>query len=84
MTNPIRMCTNAIVAWCADNSAAAKLERTIAQALFGLFSSWVSSLAGAPEIVQVVICPTIMAIMSPVMAYVGNADANTTKIGGTN
>ena len=83
MTNPIRLCTNAIIAWCADNSAAAKLERTIAQALFGLFSAWVSSLAGAPEIVQTVICPTVMAVLTPIMAYVGSVDTNETKIGGS-
>lgn len=60
--------------WClADNSAEAKLARTIAQGVVGVIASAITYYqAGAPEFVAVVVCPVAMAVLSPVMAYLGD------------
>lgn len=56
----------------ADNSAEAKMVRTIAQGVVGAVASAVTYYAGsAPEFVAVAICPVVMAMLSPVMAYLG-------------
>lgn len=56
----------------ADNSAEAKLARTIAQGVVGAAASAVTYYAGsAPEFVAVAVCPAVMAVLSPVMAYLG-------------
>ena len=81
MSNPIRKFTNSIIAWCADNSAAAKLERTIASGVLGVFVAWLSALSGMPEWFNVLVAPTTMAVLTPIMATIGtNLDV---KIGGS-
>lgn len=72
MKNPIRKLTNAFVEWCADNSPAAKLERTIAQGIVGVAVGCLASISGAPYWVTMAAIPTTMAILSPIQAYIGN------------
>lgn len=72
--NIIRKTTNAFVAWCADNSAAAKFERTVAQGLVGVGIACLTGLSGAPEWVQFAIVPTVMAVLAPIQAQIGKAD----------
>lgn len=69
--NIIRKATNAFVAWCADNSAAAKFERTVAQGLVGVGIACLTGLSGAPEWVQFAIVPTVMAVLAPIQAEIG-------------
>lgn len=67
----IRKYTEAFVAWCADASPAAKFERTVAQGVIGVLMSWLSSLAGAPEVVQTIVVPVTMAVLAPIQAEIG-------------
>lgn len=69
--NIIRKATNAFVAWCADNSAAAKFERTVAQGLVGVGIACLTGLSGAPEWVQFAVVPTVMAVLAPIQAEIG-------------
>ena len=56
----------------ADNSAEAKLARTVTQGVVGAVASAVAYYAAmAPEFVAVAVCPAVMAVLSPVMAYLG-------------
>lgn len=71
MANPIRKFTNALIAWCADNSAAAKFERTIAQGALGVLAAWLTSLTGMPEWFNVLVAPMIMVVLTPLMATIG-------------
>ena len=69
--NIIRKSTNAFVSWCADNSAAAKFERTVVQGLVGVGIACLTGLSGAPEWVQFAIVPTVMAVLAPIQAEIG-------------
>ena len=69
--NIIRKSTNAFVAWCADNSAAAKFERTVVQGLVGVGIACLTGLTGAPEWVQFAVVPTVMAVLAPIQAEIG-------------
>lgn len=69
--NIIRKATNAFVAWCADNSPAAKFERTVAQGLVGVGIACLTGLSGAPEWVQFAIVPSVMAVLAPIQAEIG-------------
>lgn len=72
--NPIRKTTNAFVVWCADNSPAAKLERTVAQGVIGVGIAVLTGFAGAPEWVQLAVIPTAMAILAPIQAAIGGGE----------
>lgn len=66
-TAPLRRCTQAFVAWCADDSPAAKFERTVAQGTIGAVAvglttgEWGAAFATA----------IAMAVISPVQAQIG-------------
>lgn len=72
--NIIRKTTNAFVAWCADNSPAAKFERTVAQGLVGVGIACLTGLTGAPEWVQFAVVPATMAVLAPIQAQIGASD----------
>lgn len=77
MTNFIRKCSSKFVAWCADDTPAARFERTVAQGIVGVMMSMLSAWANAPEWVTISITPLTMAVLSPVQSYIGggkNAD----------
>lgn len=69
----IRKLSQGFINWCADNSAAAKLERCIFQGVLGVGAALLSSIAGAPEWVQMALIPIVMAIVTPVQAKVGES-----------
>lgn len=69
--NIIRKTTNAFVAWCADNSPAAKFERTVAQGLVAVGVACLTGLSGSPEWVQFAVVPTVMAVLAPIQAQIG-------------
>ena len=55
-----------------DNSREAKLARTVVQGVVGVVAAGVTYYAAmAPEFVAVVVCPAAMAVLSPVMDYLG-------------
>ncbi|ACV56597.1 hypothetical protein [Eggerthella lenta] len=55
-----------------DNSREAKLARTVAQGVVGVAAAAVTYYAAmAPEFVAVVVCPASMAVLSPIMDYLG-------------
>ncbi|MCI8425637.1 MAG: hypothetical protein HFJ72_08290 [Adlercreutzia sp.] len=66
----MRKLTDKFVGWCADNSPAAKLERTVAQGVLAAVAvgvttgQWGSAFGVA----------VIMAILSPIQAQIGEAD----------
>ena len=64
----IRRASDGFVSWCADNSAAAKLERTVAQGVIGVAVGALAGVAGAPPVVQTLIIP---AVLSPIQARIG-------------
>lgn len=72
--NLIRKTSNAFVEWCADNSPAAKLERTIAQGVIGVGVGILAGVAGAPEWVQIGVVPVVMAILAPIQATIGGGE----------
>ena len=72
--NIVRKCTNAFVAWCADNSPAAKFERTVAQGLVGVGIACLTGLTGAPDWVQFAVVPATMAVLAPIHAQIGASD----------
>lgn len=65
----MRKLTEGFVSWCADNSAAAKFERTVAQGVIGAVAvgvttgEWGAAFATA----------LIMAVLSPIQAQIGKA-----------
>lgn len=75
----IRRITEGITEWCADNSPAAKLERTVAQGAIGVASAALAAVAGAPEWVQQVIIPTVMVVFTALQAQIGAANNNENK-----
>lgn len=72
--NPVRKATDKFIEWCADDSPAARLERTIAQGVIGVAVGALSGIAGAPEWVSAVIIPVTMAILAPIQASIGSKD----------
>ena len=72
-TNPIRRCTEAFVAWCADPSPAARLERTVAQGVVGVAAGTLAGGAGAPAWIQLGVIPATMAVLAPLQAAIGEA-----------
>ena len=60
--------------WFFDsNSTGARLVRTIVQGVLGVVVSYLTVIAAnAPEIVSLLVIPVVMAILSPIMAEIGN------------
>ena len=71
--NIVRMVSEGFVAWCADTSPAARLERTIAQGLIGVAIGFFTGFVGAPEWIQVGIVPVVMAMLAPIQAQIGKS-----------
>ncbi len=71
--NIVRMVSEGFVAWCADASPAARLERTIAQGLIGVAIGIFTGFVGAPEWIQVGIVPVVMVMLAPIQAQIGKS-----------
>lgn len=55
-----------------DNSREAKLARTVVQGVVGVAAAGVTYYSAmAPEFVAVIVCPAAMAVLSPIMDYLG-------------
>ena len=68
----MRRFTERFIAWCAEDSAAARFERSVAQAILGIACAGISLGAGAPEWFTVSVAPVIMAVLAPVQHAIGN------------
>lgn len=66
--------------WCAEDSAAARFERSVAQGIVGVASSLVTYYATQDPFVAAVIGPTAMAVLAPLQKILGNKG----EIGDTN
>ncbi|MEG0791690.1 MAG: hypothetical protein RSG23_08675 [Gordonibacter sp.] len=60
-----------------DNGREARLARTCAQGVVGAAAAAVTYYGGiAPEWVSICVCPVVMAVLSPVMQYLGEGAAD--------
>lgn len=66
----IRKITDAFIAWCNDNSAAAKLERTIVQGIIGVIAGGLTT----GEWTGALIVGIVMAILAPIQAAIGGKE----------
>lgn len=63
------------IAWCANDSAAARLERTIIQGVIGAFIAAFPQMVGLltlPEWATALVVAVVMAIIAPIMKAIGN------------
>lgn len=67
----MRKFTNRFVAWCADDSAAARFERTVAQGLVGVAAGMVTYYITGEGAATVVVAPLLMAFLSPIQKAIG-------------
>lgn len=58
--------------WCAEDSAAARFERSVAQGLIGVASSLVTYYATQDPFVAAVIGPAAMAVLAPLQKVFGD------------
>lgn len=68
----MRKFTERFTEWCAEDSKAARFERSVFQAVVGLVGAGISAWANAPEWFTVGVAPVIMAVLAPTMKAVGN------------
>ncbi|MEG0768085.1 MAG: hypothetical protein RR482_10240, partial [Clostridia bacterium] len=55
-----------------ENTREAKLARTVIQGVAGVAAAAVTYYAAmAPEFIAIVVCPAAMAVLSPIMDYLG-------------
>ena len=59
-----------------DNSAEAKLVRTIFQGIIGVFITVAANYGGADPYISLILCPLVMAVLSPIQAYIGTRGAD--------
>lgn len=58
--------------WCAEDSAAARFERSVAQGLIGVASGILAAYATQDPIIGTVVAPTVMAVLAPLQKILGN------------
>lgn len=58
--------------WCAEDSAAARFERSVAQGLIGVASGIVAYYATQDPFVATVVAPTVMAVLAPLQKVFGD------------
>lgn len=69
----VQTLTDRFIDWCADTSPAARLQRTIVQGVVGVVIGLLTSWAGAPEWLTIVVIPVVMAILAPIQAEIGKS-----------
>lgn len=73
MKTIIRRSSERFVEWCADDSAAARLERTIAQGIIGIVAGVVASAITGAGVAGTITAPIAMAIISPIQSFIGSS-----------
>lgn len=69
-----------------SNTPAARVMRTIVQGVIGAVIAWLTVISGqVPEIVSMLVIPVTMAVLSPIMGWIGekNQTVEDYKIGGS-
>lgn len=67
----VRKFVNAFLNWCKEDTAAARLERTIAQGVIGVLVGWITAAATNNPAMGMYVAPLTMAILSPIQAALG-------------
>lgn len=65
--------TNAFIDWCARDTAAARLQRTVVQGIIAVIVGLITMWSDAPEWATVAAMPLVMAVLSPIQAAIGNS-----------
>lgn len=73
MKTIIRRMSEGFIEWCADNSAAARLERTVVQGLIGIGAGIATSAIGGNSIMSMFVAPIVMVVLSPIQAHIGKS-----------
>ncbi|WP_139652782.1 hypothetical protein [Raoultibacter phocaeensis] len=68
----MRKITERFVAWCADDCAAARFERTVVQGLIGVAVSAMTYCGTGDGAIAVIVVPAVMAVLSPLQKAIGN------------
>ena len=58
--------------WCAEDSAAARFERSVAQGVIGVASGILAAYATQDPFIGTVVAPTVMAVLAPLQKVLGN------------
>lgn len=69
----MRKITERFVSWCAEDTPAARFERSIAQGVIGAAVGMLSGVAASNPVVGAVVAPCVMAIIAPIQAQIGKA-----------
>ena len=70
--NIIDKATDAFVAWCAEDTPGARLQRTVVQGVIGVGAAAVAYYITGDGVASIVVAPAIMAILSPIQKAIGN------------
>lgn len=69
----MRKYTQKFIAWCAEDTPAARFERSVVQGVIGAGVGILSGVAASNPVVGAVVAPCIMALIAPVQAWIGKA-----------
>lgn len=70
--NIIGKMTDGFVAWCAEDTAGARLQRTVVQGVIGVAASAVAYYLTGDGVQGIVLAPLVMAVLAPVQKAIGN------------
>lgn len=70
--NIIDKATDSFVAWCAEDTPSARLQRTVVQGIVGVAAASVAYYITGDGVASIVIAPAIMAVLSPIQKAIGN------------
>lgn len=79
-SNETRTLTERFIDWCARDTDAARFQRSVAQGVIGVGVACLTSISGAPEIVTILVIPTVMAVLAPIQSAIGKGG----KVGDSN
>ena len=75
-----RTITERFIDWCARDTEAARFQRSVAQGVIGVGVACLTSISEAPEIVTILVIPTVMAVLAPIQSAIGKGG----KVGDSN
>lgn len=70
--NKIDKATNGFIEWCARDTPAARFQRSVVQGVIGVGCGILAAVATNNPIVGTYVAPTVMAIIAPIQAAIGN------------
>lgn len=75
-----RTITERFIDWCARDTDAARFQRSVAQGVIGVGVACLTSISEAPEIVTILVIPTVMVVLAPIQSAIGKGG----KVGDSN